>query len=149
MPELKARDALKPFCPVHHWRMAYDSTTGKAWNSTEAFYRCSFETCTMRFSLAAGYYDSTNPAGDHPSLPHLETVTCEKDREHHPCIVSYAKESVGNQTEEWRQWRCFANNCSFSFTQKLSQQESQRMQSAGHHAKNAPVVQYQRTLARH
>ena len=148
MPELKARDALKPFCPVHHWRMAYDSTPGKAWTSAEAFYRCSFETCTMRFSLAAGYYDSNNPAIDPASLAHLETVACQQNREHYPCIVSYARESVGSQTEEWRQWRCFDDNCSFSFTQKLSRQESRRMQSAGYDSKTAPVVQYQRTLAR-
>lgn len=148
MPELKTRDAVKPFCPVHHWRMAYDSTTGKAWNSAEVFYRCSFETCTMRFSLAAGYYDSNNPEADPVSLAHLETLTCHQNREHHPCIVSYAKESVGSQTEEWRQWRCFSDNCNFSFTQKLSQQEFQPMQSAGYDSKTAPVVQYHRTLAR-
>jgi hypothetical protein len=148
MPELKTRDALKPFCPVHHWRMAYDSTTGKGWNSTETFYRCSFETCTMRFSLAAGYYDSANPSGDRTFLSHLETVTCQQNREHHPCIVSYAKESVGSQTEEWRQWRCFSDNCSFSVTQKLSQQESQRLQSAGFASDRAPAARYQHALVR-
>ena len=148
MPELKTRDALKPFCPVHHWRMAYDSATGKAWNRAETFYRCSFESCSTRFSLAAGYYDSNNPSGDRAFLSHLEIVACEKDREHHPCIVSYAKESVGSQTEEWRQWRCFSDNCSFCVTQKLSQAESPRMQSAGFDSKSAPVAQSQRTLAR-
>jgi hypothetical protein len=148
MPELRTRDALKPFCPVHHWRMAYDSATGKAWNSAETFYRCSFETCTMRFSLAAGYYDSTNPSGDRAFLAHLEAVTCQQNREHHPCIVSYAKESLGSHTEEWRQWRCFSDNCSFSVTQKLSQQESQCRQSAGFASDSASTVLHQHAFAR-
>ncbi|MDP9339528.1 MAG: hypothetical protein M3P45_11735 [Acidobacteriota bacterium] len=148
MPELKSRDALKPFCPVHHWRMAHDSSTGKAGNSAESFYRCSFESCTMRFSLAAGYHDSSHPAGDHASLSHLETVTCQKNREHHPCIVSYAKESQGSQTEEWRQWRCFSDNCSFSMTQKLSQEESRSLQSAGFALKSMPAAQHQHAFSR-
>ncbi len=148
MVELKVRSALKPFCPVHHWRMAYDSATGKDWNSSETFYRCSFETCTMRFSLAAGYYDSNNPSGDHAFLSQLETVACRNNREHHPCIVSYARESLGSQTEEWRQWRCFDDDCNFSFTQKLSQQESKRIQSAGFAPKSLPAAQHQHAFAR-
>ena len=128
--------------------MAYDSATGKAWNSAEAFYRCSFETCTMRFSLAKGYYDANTPDGDPAFLSHLETVPCRQDRDHHPCIVSYAKESQGSQTEEWRQWRCFTDNCSFSVTQKLSQQESQRLQSAGFASDGASTVQHQHAFAR-
>jgi hypothetical protein len=148
MPELKSRNNLKPFCPVHHWRMAYDSTTGKSWNSAEAFYRCSFETCTVRFSLDAGYYDANDLAGAQAFLSNLETVACQKNREHHPCIVSYAKESMGSQTEEWRQWRCFSDNCSFSFTQKLSQQELKRIQSAGFATERAPAAQHQPAFAR-
>ena len=154
MPEPKSRNALKPFCPVHHWRMAYDSTTGKAWNSAEVFYRCSFETCTMRFSVAAGYYDSNDPSGGQVLLAHLETLACQKDRDHHPCIVSYAKESMGSQTEEWRQWRCFTDNCSFTVTQKLSQdqtrsqEESLRTPYAARESGSTPLAQYQRSLAR-
>ncbi len=148
MPELKSRDALKPFCPVHHWRMAHDAITGKAEQGAEVFYRCSFENCTMRFSLAAGYSDANNLSGDRAFLAHLEPVTCKQNPEHHPCIVSYAKESVGSQTEEWRQWRCFSENCSFSVTQKLSQQESKRIQSAGFAPKSLPAAQHQHAFAR-
>jgi hypothetical protein len=148
MPELKSRDALKPFCPIHHWRMAHYSTTGsQAGSSAEVFYRCSFENCTQRYSVVAGYYDSNNLPGD-GFQSHLEIVTCKQNREHYPCIVSYAKESVGSQTEEWRQWRCFADNCSFSVTQKLSQQESKRLQSAGFTAKSSPAAQHQHAFAR-
>jgi hypothetical protein len=143
MPELKMRDWIKPFCPIHHWRMAHDSGS----NKVEPSYRCSFETCTMRYSLAAGYFEAATPT-DAASLSHLEIVACKQNREHHPSIVSYAKESVGSQSEEWREWRCFADNCGFSVTQKLSPAESDSCHAMGLAQMPARSAQHDHSFAK-
>ena len=116
MFESKWRDAVRPFCPVHHWRMAHDVGEGQG----SVTFRCSFEKCAMRFSAADGYFESGRPANDRELLKRLEIVTCRLDHEHQPCITGYAMESIGGATEEWRQWQCFTKTCDFSLRQKLS-----------------------------
>ena len=90
MSELKSREQLKPFCPVHHWRMSHDPGSSKVQPS----YRCNFESCTLRYTVAEGYFEVGQASDDSSLLSELETVACQNNREHHPCIVGYAKESA-------------------------------------------------------
>jgi len=114
MFESKWRDAVRPFCPVHHWRMALDAGNGKA----PASFRCSFENCAMRFSAVEGYFEAGRPASE--LALRLEILTCKLNHDHQPCITAYAMESIGGTSEEWRQWQCFEKECDFSLRQKLS-----------------------------
>ena len=122
MSELKTREPLKPFCPIHHWRMSHDAGSSKVQPS----YRCNYESCTLRYTVAEGYFETGDTSGDSSLLSELQTVACLNNREHHPCIVGYAKESFGNQTQEWRHWECVTDGCDFSLRQKLSPTESAR-----------------------
>jgi hypothetical protein len=118
MSELKMRDGIKPFCPVHHWRMAFD-----AGSRVSQSYRCSYEKCDVRFAPSQGYFEVGQQASVvFPAA--LEAIPCERDPNHHPCIVGYAKDSHGNQTEEWRHWQCLAEGCAFSLRQKLLPSEA-------------------------
>jgi hypothetical protein len=119
-------DGIKPFCPVHHWRMALDAGSSKVAES----YRCSYEKCGVRYTLLQGYFEVGQQASG-VSLADLEAIACERDPNHHPCIVGYAKDSHGNQTEEWRHWQCLTEKCAFSLRQKLSPSEALTLVSRG------------------
>ena len=116
MFESKWREAVRPFCPIHHWRMAHDAGSAKVPDS----FRCSFENCATRFSAVDGYFEAGRPTNDRELLARLEIVTCKLNHDHQPCITGYAKESIGGATEEWRQWQCFTAECDFFVRQKLS-----------------------------
>jgi hypothetical protein len=125
MSDLKMRGEIKPFCPIHHWRMTCDSGSGKVSLS----YRCSYKNCTVRHTPSEGYFETGKEAGNGAFLAQVQAISCDHDRDHHPCIVGYAKESRGNQTEEWRHWQCLTEKCDFSLTQKLSPMESTSLRS--------------------
>jgi hypothetical protein len=145
MPEMKARDPLKPFCPVHHWRMAHDSGSSKVRPS----YRCSYESCPMRYAFATGYFEAGKRSGDRALLSFLEIVSCKHNADHHPCIVGYAKESDGGQTEEWRQWQCSVENCEFSLRQKLSRADAARIEAIHFAPQSAAKGEQHRVFAKH
>lgn len=119
MNELKLTDALRAFCPLHHWRMAYDAGSNRVASS----HRCVFGKCTIRFTPSQGYFEADKTPGDRHFLARIETVACQHDRDHHLRIVGYAKESQGEKTEEWRTWKCSAEGCDFSTRQRLSEPE--------------------------
>jgi hypothetical protein len=110
------RGALKPFCPVHHWRMAHDSGSTKVGPS----YHCNYDGCTVRYTPAQGYFELNNLAGAQNFVVSAEILCCTYNPQHYPAIVGYAKESISNQTEESRHWQCLAADCNFSLRQKLS-----------------------------
>jgi len=112
----KTGNDLKPFCPIHHWRMAHDAGSTRVGPS----YRCSYDRCTVRYTPAQGYFELNNPAGAQNFVLHAEILCCTYSPQHHPAIVRYAKESVGNQTQESRHWQCLEPNCNFSLRHKLS-----------------------------
>jgi hypothetical protein len=112
----KMRNDIKPFCPIHHWRMAHDAGSSKVGSS----YRCSYLGCTVRYTRAQGYFTSYNPADGQNFVVNAEILCCTYDPKHYPAIVGYAKESIGNRTEESRHWQCLDANCNFSLRQKLS-----------------------------
>ncbi len=144
MFELTILEQQKPFCPIHHWRMAFDTGSSK----TGASYRCSFHACTMRFASAQGYFEAGLPAHDQDLLSRLENITCQKNRAHHPCIVGYAKESNAGHTEEWRQWECFTEDCGFYHRQKLSKFQSAETYSEDFVPVPAPSDQHEYVLAK-
>jgi hypothetical protein len=109
-------DAIKPFCPVHHWRMACDPGSPKSGLS----YRCNFDGCEVRYTPSQGYFESDKTIGDQAFLSRVEAVYCIHDRNHQPAIVGYTKDSNTQQTEEWRQWQCPEPGCKFSLRQRLS-----------------------------
>jgi hypothetical protein len=110
------RNDIKPFCPIHHWRMAHDSGSSKVGPS----YRCSYNGCAVRYTQAQGYFELKNAANAQNFVVHAEILCCTYDPKHFPAIVGYAKESIGNRTEESRHWQCLAASCNFSLRQKLS-----------------------------
>jgi hypothetical protein len=110
------RSDIKPFCPIHHWRMAHDSGSNKVGPS----YHCNYDGCTVLYTETQGYFELSNPTDARNFVIDAEILCCTYDPQHHPAIVGYAKESVGNRTEEFRQWRCLAPACKFSLRQKLS-----------------------------
>jgi len=112
----KIRNDIKPFCPIHHWRMAHDAGSSRIGPS----YRCSYNGCTVRYIRPKGYFDSHNPGDAQNFVVNAEILCCTYNPEHYPAIVGYAKESVGNQTQESRHWQCLDANCNFSLRQKLS-----------------------------
>jgi hypothetical protein len=112
----KMRNDIKPFCPIHHWRMAHDSGSNKVGPS----YRCSYNGCPVRYTQAQGYFELKNAADAQNFVVHAEILCCTYDPKHFPAIVGYAKESIGNRTEESRHWQCLAASCNFSLRQKLS-----------------------------
>jgi hypothetical protein len=114
------RNAIKPFCPIHHWRMAHDSGSNKVGPS----YRCSFDGCAVRYTSAQGYFEPNKPAGAQDFIVNAEILCCTYNPQHYPAIVGYAKESIGTRTEESRNWQCLAATCNFSLRQKLSQAAS-------------------------
>jgi hypothetical protein len=114
--ETKARNDIKPFCPIHHWRMAHDAGSTKVGPS----YRCSYRGCIVRYTPAQGYFELNNSASTQNFVLHAEILCCTYNPQHYPAIVGYAKESIGNQTEESRHWQCLAAGCDFSLRQKLS-----------------------------
>ena len=120
MNDLKLSGALRAFCPVHHWRMAYDAGSSKV----PSFHHCVFGVCTIRFTPSQGYFEAAKAPGDQNFLSGIDSVACQHDRDHHLCIVGYAKESLGEQTEEWRTWKCSTEGCDFSTRQRLSSIES-------------------------
>jgi hypothetical protein len=122
----------KPFCPIHHWRMAHDSGSTKVGPS----YRCSYSGCTVRYTAPQGYFELNNLAGSENFVLNAEILCCTYDPQHHPAIVGYAKESVGNRTEESRHWQCLEANCNFSLRQKLSPASSALPNFIPRHAQN-------------
>jgi hypothetical protein len=142
MFELKLRGGTKPFCPVHHWRMAHDAGSNKVTPS----YRCSYESCAVRYTATEGYFESGKTSGDQTFLSGLETVACKYNHEHHPRIIGYAKESNGDRTEEWRHWQCFEANCDFAHRQKLP--ALHRGGIASHRLVSKPVTQLQHAFSK-
>lgn len=122
MSQEKTPNHLKPFCPTHHWRMAHDSGSTKVGPS----YRCNFEGCTVRYTAAQGYFELNNPANAQDFGVRAELLCCTYNPQHNPAIIGYAKQSLGNQTEETRQWQCLAESCNFSVRQKLLTAKSAR-----------------------
>jgi hypothetical protein len=112
----RSRNDIKPFCPIHHWRMAHDAGSTKVGPS----YRCSYDGCTVRYTQAEGYFELNQPADAKDFVVNAEILCCTYNPQHFPAIVGYAKESIGNHTEESRHWQCLAANCNFSLRQKLS-----------------------------
>jgi len=112
----KMRNDIKPFCPIHHWRMAHDAGSSKVGPS----YRCSYHGCTVRYTRAQGYFDLHSLADAQHFVVNAEILCCTYNPKHFPAIVGYAKESIGDQTEESRHWQCLDANCIFSLRQKLS-----------------------------
>jgi len=112
----KSGNDIKPFCPIHHWRMAHDAGSTKVSSS----YRCSYDGCTVRYTQAQGYFELNQPFGANDFVVQAEILCCTYNPQHYPAIVGYAKESIGNHTEESRHWQCLAANCDFSLRQKLS-----------------------------
>jgi hypothetical protein len=112
----KTRKDLKPFCPIHHWRMAHDAGSTKVGPS----YRCSYDGCTARYTAVQGYFELNIPADAQNFVVNAEILCCTYNPQHHPAIVGYSKESVGNRTQESRHWQCLEANCNFSLRQKLS-----------------------------
>jgi hypothetical protein len=106
----------KPFCPIHHWRMAHDAGSTKVGPS----YRCSYDACTVRYTPTQGYFELNKPADAQDFVVNAEILCCTYNPQHHPAIIGYAKESIGNRTEESRHWQCLAADCNFSLRQKLS-----------------------------
>ncbi len=119
MNTLNLRDAVRPFCPVHHWRMAYDSGSTKVADS----YRCAHAKCTVHFTPGEGYFEAENLSDAADFHSRIENISCTHDSEHHPCVVGYAKESHAEQTVEWRSWKCSAEGCDFSTRQRLDSVE--------------------------
>jgi hypothetical protein len=128
----KTPNDLKPFCPIHHWRMAHDSGSTKVGPS----YRCSYAACTVRYTQSQGYFELNNPADAQNFVVNAEILCCTYDPQHHPAIVGYAKESIGNRTEESRHWHCLAANCNFSLRQKLSPAPNASSNFVPKHAQN-------------
>jgi hypothetical protein len=112
----KMRNDIKPFCPIHHWRMAHDSGSSKVGPS----YRCSYIGCAVRYTQAQGYFELQNAGDSQNFVVRAEILCCTYNPKHFPAIVGYAKESIGNRTEESRHWQCLAASCNFSLRQKLS-----------------------------
>jgi len=118
MNDLKLSGALRAFCPVHHWRMAYDAGSSKVAPS----HRCVFGKCTIHFTPSHGYFE-LGTSGEKNFLSRIESIGCQHNRDHHLHIVGYAKESMGEQTEEWRTWKCSTEGCDFSTRQRLASVE--------------------------
>jgi hypothetical protein len=116
----KMRNDIKPFCPIHHWRMAHDAGSTKVGPS----YRCSYDGCTVRYTRPQGYFELKNTEDAQNFVVNAEILCCTYDPKHYPAIVGYAKESIGHQTQESRHWQCLDANCSFSLRQKLSPAQS-------------------------
>jgi len=116
MSETKTRDGIRPFCPVHHWRMAFESKDAK----TGLSYRCNYSQCNIRFGDSRGYFEGTKDFGHAALQERIEAISCKNNEQHYPCIVGYAKESDGSLTEEWRHWKCSVEQCDFSTRQKIS-----------------------------
>ena len=116
MNDLKLSGALRAFCPVHHWRMAYDAGSSKV----APAHRCVFGKCTIRFTPTQGYFEAGKASGDSKFLARIESIACRHNCDHHLHIVGYAKESQGEETEEWRSWKCSMEGCDFSTRQRLS-----------------------------
>jgi hypothetical protein len=110
------RNDIKPFCPIHHWRMAHDSGSSKVGPS----YRCSYNGCAVRYTQSQGYFELKNVADAQNFVVRAEILCCTYDPMHFPAIVGYAKESIGNRTEESRHWQCLTASCNFSLRQRLS-----------------------------
>jgi hypothetical protein len=138
----KSRNDIKPFCPMHHWRMAHDAGSTKVGPS----YRCSYEGCTVRFTEAQGYFELNNPADARNFVVNAEILCCTYDPRHNPAIVGYAKQSIGHQTEESRHWQCLAENCNFSLRQKLSPALSATNASTNFVPKHAQNVEHDHAL---
>jgi hypothetical protein len=119
MNDLKLSGALIAFCPVHHWRMAYDAGSSKV----APAHRCVFGKCTIHFTPSHGYFE-LGTRDEKNFLSHIESIGCQHNRDHHLHIVGYAKESQGEQTEEWRTWKCSVEGCDFSTRQRLSSVEA-------------------------
>jgi hypothetical protein len=88
--ETKARNDIKPFCPIHHWRMAHDAGSTKVGPS----YRCSYRGCIVRYTPAQGYFELNNSASTQNFVLHAEILCCTYNPQHYPAIVGYAKESI-------------------------------------------------------
>jgi hypothetical protein len=54
----KTRNDIKPFCPIHHWRMAHDVGSTKVGPS----YHCNYDGCTVLYTQSQGYFDLNKTA---------------------------------------------------------------------------------------
>jgi hypothetical protein len=138
----RSRNDIKPFCPIHHWRMAHDAGSTKVSSS----YRCSYDGCTVRYTQAQGYFELNKSTDAKDFVVQAEILCCTYNPQHYPAIVGYAKESVGNHTEESRHWQCLATNCNFSLRQKLSPALSASNASTNFVPKHAQNVEYDHAL---
>jgi len=138
----KTRHDIRPFCPIHHWRMAHDSGSAKVGPS----YRCSYEGCTVRFTAAQGYFELNNSADARNFVVNAEILCCTYDPQHYPAIVGYTKQSIGHHTEESRHWQCLAENCNFSLRQKLSPVSTAPNASTSFVMKHAQNVEHDHAL---
>ena len=138
----KSHNDIKPFCPIHHWRMAHDTGSTKVGPS----YRCSYDGCTVRYTSAGGYFELNNPAGAQNFVLSAEILCCTYNPQHYPAIVGYVKQSIGRQTEESRHWQCLAENCNFSLRQKLSPPLSAPNASTNFVPKHAHAVEHDHAL---
>jgi hypothetical protein len=138
----KTRNDIKPFCPIHHWRMAHDAGSTKIGPS----YHCNYDGCTVLYTEAQGYFELNNAAAAQNFVVNAEILCCTYNSEHHPAIVGYAKESVGNHTEESRQWQCLAADCKFSLRQKLSLAKSAQHASTTFVSSHAQEVERDHAL---
>jgi hypothetical protein len=138
----RSRNDIKPFCPIHHWRMAHDAGSTKVGPS----YRCSYNGCTVRYTQAEGYFELNQPADAKDFVVNAEILCCTYNPQHFPAIVGYAKESIGNQTEESRHWQCLAANCDFSLRQTLSPTLSASNASTNFVPKHSQRVEHDHAL---
>jgi hypothetical protein len=144
MSGLEKLSEIKPFCPVHHWRMALDPSPSGAAPS----YRCNYDQCKLRYSIADGYFETGRRPGDQNFLAEISVVHCQHSREHHPCIVGYTKDSQGSDTEEWRQWQCLASGCEFSRKQKLAVASSSPFDSSASAPARSTYQRHEHSLAK-
>jgi hypothetical protein len=132
----------RPFCPIHHWRMAHDAGSTKVGPS----YRCSYDACTVRYTPTQGYFELNNPADAQDFVVNAGILCCTYSPQHHPAIIGYAKESIGNRTEESRHWQCLAADCNFSLRQKLSRALSAPNASTNFVPKRAQNLEHDHVL---
>ncbi len=142
MSPQKTRTDIKPFCPIHHWRMAHDAGSTKIGPS----YHCNYDGCMVLYTQAQGYLRLNKTTEAEDFVVSAEILCCTYNPEHHPAVVGYAKESVGNHTEESRHWQCLSADCNFSLRQKLSPTRSAPNESTTFVPKHAQSPEHDHAL---
>ena len=113
--EFALRAGVKPFCPVHHWRMSAGAGT-----QLSPSFECNYDGCTVMYTPELGYFEADKKGSHKEFFRSVEGIICRNHAEHHVCIVGYSRDSFGQHTEEWRHWQCGIGDCDFSWRQKLS-----------------------------